>query len=455
MLQFVEGTSGSGKTDTIRHMLMEKAKTGKEKLLLLVPEQNSFENERAMLRLMGPKEAERITVTSFTRMVDLVMRQTGGLAGRRLNDSGRNILMSLALSQVKEELALYQKQSGSRELVELMLSALKEFKMCGIRPENLKAAADRLEEGNLRKKIRETGLVMAAYEALVSQSYIDPLDDLTRLKNVLEATPFFKGYTVMVDAFAGFTAQELEVLSLVLRQAKETVISVCVDQDPAKDNGMGLFSPVKKTVRQLKQIAKDYHIPLAPPIRLPHGKRFQNEELKLLEQVIYRRERLESGEVPGHIVLYNASDIYEEADFVARRIQKLVQEEGVPLPGDHGDRQGNGVLPGRSGCRPGKLWDSLFYGSAGAFGGKTPDDTGSQRLGMCSERLSVRRAFPFVKDRIDGASDGGNRRAGKLHAFVESQRQAVAGAVYHASQGIFSGNDGRGSKKAGRAKPAA
>ena len=36
MLQFVEGTSGSGKTDTIRHMLMEKAKTGEEKLLLLV-----------------------------------------------------------------------------------------------------------------------------------------------------------------------------------------------------------------------------------------------------------------------------------------------------------------------------------------------------------------------------------------------------------------------------------
>lgn len=264
MLQFVEGTSGSGKTDTIRHMLMEKAKTGEEKLLLLVPEQNSFENERAMLRLMGPKEAGRITVTSFTRMVDLVMRQTGGLAGRRLNDSGRSILMSLALSQVKEELVLYQKQSGSRELVELMLSALKEFKMCGIRPEDLKAAADRLEEGNLRKKIRETGLVMAAYEALVSQSYIDPLDDLTRLKNVLEVTPFFKGYTVMVDAFAGFTAQELEVLSLVLRQAKETVISVCVDQDPAKDNGMGLFSPVKKTVRQLRRIAKDYHIPLAP-----------------------------------------------------------------------------------------------------------------------------------------------------------------------------------------------
>ena len=116
MLQFVEGTSGSGKTDTIRHMLMEKAKTGEEKLLLLVPEQNSFENERAMLRLMRTEGGgENHQLPALPRMVDLVMRQTGGLAGRRLNDSGRSILMSLALSQVKEELVLYQKQSGSRE----------------------------------------------------------------------------------------------------------------------------------------------------------------------------------------------------------------------------------------------------------------------------------------------------------------------------------------------------
>ena len=138
MLQFIEGTSGSGKTYVLRQMLMEKAKAGEEKLLLLVPEQNSFENERAMLRLMGPKRRRKITVTSFTRMVDLVMRQTGGLADGGLNDSGRNILMSLALEQVQDEMVLYEKQCGSREMVELMLSALKEFKMCGIGWEDLK-----------------------------------------------------------------------------------------------------------------------------------------------------------------------------------------------------------------------------------------------------------------------------------------------------------------------------
>lgn len=328
MLQFIEGTSGSGKTHLIRQLLMEKARAGEEKLLLLVPEQNSFESERAILRLMGPREAGKITVTSFTRLVELVMRQTGGLAGRRLNDSGRNILMSLALEQVKDELVLYQKQSGSKELIALMLSALKEFKMCGIRPEALNQIASMLEEGNLKKKLRETGLVMAAYEALVSQSYIDPLDDLTRLKNALATTPFFEDYTVMVDAFAGFTMQELEVLTLILRQAKETVVAVCVDQDPEKDNGMGLFSPVKKTVRQLKSVARENGIPLKEPIRLTKAPRFANQELKLLEQALYRQETIEDPDQPEHIALYHAGDLYDEADFVARRIQKLIREKG-------------------------------------------------------------------------------------------------------------------------------
>lgn len=77
--------------------------------------------------------------------------------GRRLNDS-EEASTSLALSQVKEELVLYQKQSGSRELVELMLSALKEFKMCGIRPEDLKAAVGPPGGGKPKEKIRETGL---------------------------------------------------------------------------------------------------------------------------------------------------------------------------------------------------------------------------------------------------------------------------------------------------------
>ena len=193
---------------------------------------------------------------------------------------------------------------------------------------------------------------------------------------------------------------------------------------------------------------------MAPPIRLPHGKRFQNEELKLLEQVIYRQERLESGEVPGHIVLYNASDIYEEADFVARRIQKLVREEGYRY-------REITVIARETESYRGVLDAALeSYGIPYFMDQPEPLEEKPLMTLVLSALECVQSGyrsdelFRLLKTGLTSFRRR-NRCAGKLRAFVESQRQAVAGAVYHASQGIFSGNDGRGSKKAGRAKPAA
>ena len=78
MLRFVFGRSGSGKTRAVRLALKEKARAGGERLMLIVPEQASFENERAMLRLLGAREARRVSVTSFSRLVDAVQRRCGG-----------------------------------------------------------------------------------------------------------------------------------------------------------------------------------------------------------------------------------------------------------------------------------------------------------------------------------------------------------------------------------------
>jgi ATP-dependent helicase/nuclease subunit B len=69
MLQLILGRSGSGKTYTVRSTLKTLAENGAERLMLIVPEQASFENERAMLHLLGDRGARKVTVTSFTRMV--------------------------------------------------------------------------------------------------------------------------------------------------------------------------------------------------------------------------------------------------------------------------------------------------------------------------------------------------------------------------------------------------
>lgn len=323
MLRFIKGRCGSGKTEWIRRKIKELAQAGQDKLMLLVPEQYTFETERALLGLLGESLFPAVQVTSFTRLTDLVFRQTGGLAGRRLDDGGRAILMSLALDEVKDRLSLYRRQSGTIELVHLMLEAEKELKMCCVPPEGLSEAAGRLEDGNLQRKMQETALILEAYEALVERSFVDPLDDLTRLTDTLAVHPFFRGYSVLVDAFNGFTGQENKVLECILTQAEELYITLCLGESDRET----LFSPVQRTESTLKRMAKRHGAAIAVPLRLEPGKRFHGDGLRALERGIYRTDKSVQQLQCPEVQLFQAATPYEEAEYIARTIRRLVMTE--------------------------------------------------------------------------------------------------------------------------------
>lgn len=70
MFHLITGRSGSGKTEYLRKVLAEKAEAGNDRLILLVPEQFSFDSERGMLEKLGNKKAQQIQVLSFSRLTD-------------------------------------------------------------------------------------------------------------------------------------------------------------------------------------------------------------------------------------------------------------------------------------------------------------------------------------------------------------------------------------------------
>ena len=120
MLQLILGRAGSGKTYRIREQVKQLAEQNTEKIMLLVPEQYSFESEKAMLKLLGPKQVNKVQVMSFTRLTDMAFRSYGGSGIAKLDDGGRNIFMSLALEEVKEELEF--NVTRVEELIPFMLS---------------------------------------------------------------------------------------------------------------------------------------------------------------------------------------------------------------------------------------------------------------------------------------------------------------------------------------------
>lgn len=326
MLQFILGRAGSGKTEYIRRMLADHSLAGKGGCVLLVPEQYSFETEKAMLRLAGPQRANAVQIYSFTRLAETVFRREGGVAGRRLNDGGRRILMSSAVAACEEHLEVYASAARSGRVTDVMLTAVNEMKMCGIAPRDLSYTAARLGERGLGRKLRELSLIYETYDSLVEASYLDSRDDLTRLAEALEHSDFFAGCTVGVDSFEGFTAQELKVLTQILRRAEKVAVSLCTDG--LDRDGTGLFALVDRTRRRLTQAAEENGVPVLPPVWLTGAPRFQNENLKLLEAQLFCAEETLTSEDCAGITVFQARDVFEEAEFVAASIRRLVMEEG-------------------------------------------------------------------------------------------------------------------------------
>ena len=326
MLQFVLGRAGSGKTEYVRRLLANRARAGEGPSMLLVPEQYTFETEKAMLRLAGPVGGNAIPVYSFTRLAEAVFRQEGGAVGRRLTEGGRRILMARAVEACQDRLELYQSAAQSGRINDLMLSAVNEMKLCSISPEQLLDLSRTLENRGLAQKLRELSLVYGTYEALVGASYLDSRDDLTRLAQTLETSSFFQGCTVAVDSFEGFTAQELRVLAQILRRAERVVVALCTDG--LDQTGTGLFALVDRTRRRLSALAGENGVSVEPPVVLTGAPRFREENLKLVEsQLFCAQEILTSPDQEG-VVVFEARDPYEEAEFAAATIRRLVQEEG-------------------------------------------------------------------------------------------------------------------------------
>lgn len=329
MLQFILGRAGSGKTVKIQEIMADLAQNGAEKLLLIVPEQSSFATEKAILAFLGEQEATKVRVATFTRLIELVFRQTGGSFEQRMTKGDRNLLMSLAIDKAADKLAMYRGQTGKLEFVEMMVAALSEFKMCNVDYNSLLEISKAVEDPILRAKMQDTALILEAYESLLQNAHSDPLDDLTRLaQRLTHCSSFFNGYTVMLDGFEGFTPQQMTIIEIILKQGANCYISLCTDATEFLDDGFSLFAPINRTAKRILNIAKSNNLQVNEPICLEKSRRFKGNGLKMLEARAFRTKKEPFCEGIDDVFIFSGRTKYDEADFVCRTIRRLVCESG-------------------------------------------------------------------------------------------------------------------------------
>lgn len=326
MLRFILGRAGSGKTEYVRNLLSEKLRAGERDLLLIVPEQFSFETEREMLKKVGAKQLQNLEILSFSRLAETVLAQTGCENKPKITDGMRAVMMRLTLDSLEGKTEIYKKYKSRTPLLQSLVTFSTELKQCAVSTDALETAGNALPDGALKQKLSELSQITALYKALVHTRFSDDTDLLTELEHVIVETDCLNGKTVVFDTFAGFTKQERAVISAMLPRCRDVYITLCTEGKESARQNACVFDNINDEMEKLKRTAAEQNVPVANPVLLKATSGNRPAPLRFLEQNLYtcRKPRFDGAQ--DCISLYSAANRAEEADFVARTIRKLLRE---------------------------------------------------------------------------------------------------------------------------------
>ncbi|MGN0664877.1 MAG: PD-(D/E)XK nuclease family protein [Negativibacillus sp.] len=332
MLYPLVGAAGTGKTTYIIKKIKDLATKG-EKVLLLVPEQFSFEMERRVLLEVGAQAVGLVEVKSFSHFCRKVFMDFGGGAGQRLSEAAKVMLMHVTLDSVRDKLEQYGRAAAKPGFVSSALEIVEQFKYAGIKPEELQKFSLLTEDERLKKKTTELYEIYAIYQAYLENGFIDDKEDLSRCVDILRGKNYFKDLYVFLDSFRDFTPAEREMVGIMMDSCKAIYLSILSNNIEIKGKNQDscereTFKIVKENALHIISDAKSRNMPVAAPIHFEKAFRFHSEELKWLAEALVqtRPEPLRTnGE---NLVIYQAADPYEELRFAAAKIAQLVRNEG-------------------------------------------------------------------------------------------------------------------------------
>lgn len=329
MLNLVLSRTGGGKTSHIMKIIKDLLAGGKNKITLIVPEQFSFTSQKMMLESIGAKAMADVDVVSFTSIAEDIVSKPALHERRRLDDSARAVLMSLALDSVKDKLKLYGRHAGKRSTVAEFTALSSEFKLNSLTTDEVRLALATQGESLLKMKLTDIATVLDAYDAMVEGSYFNPDDLLTELYEVLPENNYFNGRYVFIDSFRGFTAQEYKALGVILSKAAAVYVTLCTDSLDNADDETDLFAHTKRTAKGLVALARKNLCTVAAPV-YPEStsKKYNAPELETLERELFApASEIYEGKCEN-ITLCKAADIYAECRYIACTAKKLIRENG-------------------------------------------------------------------------------------------------------------------------------
>lgn len=258
MLYLYTGAHQSGKTTAFLQQITALASVSQGHQLLIVPEIFSHAYERQLADFSQNQAGRTAEVLSFTRLARMVFAQTGGSADTVLDRAGRLLTLHQAVRSVQTSLRFYRNLIDQPAVIRQMLDVIDEMKTCCISPTLFLTAATEIEaeQPRIGDKITDLAVIATAYDRLCAQNLPDPRDVLDRLMVALETWRIPADFSVYLDSFRSFTAQEMQIIHLLLQRGIDVHIALTLcHQQP------DIYFSACKTFGKLRKFTAKYGIP--------------------------------------------------------------------------------------------------------------------------------------------------------------------------------------------------
>ena len=227
-LELLVGPSGVGKTNYILEDIDINRKDNK--IIVLTPEQNSFNFEKILCDKFGG--TFNIDVMNFSSLTRRLAKQLGIDNLKRLGDNIKPFYFYRAAKNIDNSENFLVKRIlqdvSFIEVVEEIINELKEYTV------SINTLEEYLEKNTLlekshREKLEAILEIYVEYTRLLKeQSTFDKVDYITELLLYLEYVDL-SDYIFYVDAYYNFTAQEYNYIEKLAKKSKKLIISVISD----------------------------------------------------------------------------------------------------------------------------------------------------------------------------------------------------------------------------------
>ncbi len=218
-LKIIYGRAGTGKSTFCINQIKKKINNSPtNKLILLVPEQFTFQTENKVLNAIGERYVLNAEVLSFKRLAHNVFNECGGATRTIMGDAGKSMLIFKVLEDLGDNMTVFKNASRQKGFIDIASKTITEFKKYNVNNEVLDLTINEIEDENLKMKMEELKDVFNEFNSRLHEGYVDEEDQLLLLNEKLDGCSLYDGAEIWIDEFSSFTPNQLSVVGKLLKK---------------------------------------------------------------------------------------------------------------------------------------------------------------------------------------------------------------------------------------------